>query len=132
MLRGVECSSRSKYWKYRRGFVADLTRAVRLNPPPKTSRHDPVIHFLDSVNNLFDHVLKDVGNADMVGITIHEVNQSDNPIGFSFRRKDQLLSNVIWSVFDKVSQSNGRFNASDTLIVTVHSVTVPLDSVGTE
>ena len=79
------------------------------------------------MNNLFDHVLEDVGVADMVGITIHnEVNQSDKPVGFSLRRKDQLSSDVIWSVFDKVSQSNARFNASDTFIVTVHSVTMPV------
>jgi hypothetical protein len=73
--------------------------------------------------NLFDRVLENVGDADMVGITIHnDVNQSDKPIGFSFRRKDQLSADVIWSVSDKVSQSNARFNATDTLIVTVHSV----------
>ena len=98
---------------------------VRLNPPiisETSAPPGPVSHFIDSVNNLFDHVLKDVGDADMVGITIHnEVNQSDTPIGFSFRRKDQLSSDVIWNVFDKVTQSNSRFNALDTLIVTVHS-----------
>ena len=67
------------------------------------------------MNNLFDHVLEDVGVADMVGITIHnEVNQSDKPVGFSLRRKDQLSSDVIWSVFDKVSQSNATLNATDT------------------
>ena len=67
------------------------------------------------------------GDDDMVGITIHnEVNQSDKPIGFICRRKDQLSPDVIWSVFDKVSQSNARFNAMDTLIVKVHSVTMPV------
>ena len=46
-------------------------------------------------------MLEDVGDAEMVGITIHnEVNQSDKPIGFSLRRKNQLLPDVIWSVFD--------------------------------
>ena len=29
-------------------------------------------------------------------------------------------------MFDKVSQSNARFNVTDTLIVTVHSVTMPV------
>jgi hypothetical protein len=67
-------------------------------------------------------MLENVGDSDMVGITIHnEVNQSDKPIGFRFRRKNQLWSDVIWSVIDKVSQSNARFNALDTLIVTVPS-----------
>ena len=99
-----------------------------LNQPPETPLSDPVNHFVDSVNNLFDHVLDNVGNADMVGITIHnEINQIDKPIGFSFRRKGQLSSHVIWSVFDKVSKSNARFNETDALIVTVHSVTMPVE-----
>jgi hypothetical protein len=63
----------------------------------------------------------------MVGITRHnEVNQTDKLTGFSLRRKDQLSPDVIWGVFDKVSQSNARFNVTDTLIVTVHSVTMPV------
>jgi hypothetical protein len=100
---------------------------VRLNPPPEKSLPDPVAHFVDSMNNLFDRVLQDVGDTDMVGITIHnEVNQSDKHIGFSFRRKDQLLPNTIWSVFDKVSKSNARINSTDTRIVTDHSVTMPV------
>jgi hypothetical protein len=36
---------------------------VRLNPPPGTSLPDPVIHFADSVNNLFDRVLEDVSDG---------------------------------------------------------------------
>jgi len=62
----------------------------------------------------------------MVGITIqNQVNQNDKPIGISFRRKDQLSGDVIWSVLERVSQSNSRFNALDTLVVTVHSVKMP-------
>jgi len=50
------------------------------------------------------------------------VNQNDKPTGNSIRRKHQLSGEVIWSVFEKVSQSNSRFNALDTLVVTMHSV----------
>jgi hypothetical protein len=32
---------------------------------------------------------------------------------------------VIWSVFEKVAQSNARFNALDTLVMNVHSVRMP-------
>ena len=63
-------------------------------------------------------MLENVCDADMVGITNHNEVNSDTPVGFSFRRKDLLSSDVIWNV----TQSNSRFNASDTLIVTVHSV----------
>jgi hypothetical protein len=33
---------------------------------------------------------------------------------------------VIWSVFEKVSQSNFRFSALDTLTIEVHSVRMPV------
>ena len=98
-----------------------------LPPPPEDNTTDPVSHFLASVNDLFEHALQGVSDSDMVGITIrNEVNQSYKAIGISFRRKDQLAGDVIWSVFEKVSQSNSRFNALDRLVVTVHSVRMPL------
>jgi len=50
----------------------------------------------------------------MVGVTINnEVNLLDKAIGISFRRKDHLSEEVIWSVFSKVAQSNARYNAMD-------------------
>ena len=54
------------------------------------------------------------------------MNQNDKPIGMSFRRKDQLSADVIWSVFEKVSQLNSRFDALDTLVVSMHSVRMPV------
>jgi len=85
---------------------------------PPWKNVDPVNHFLASVNDLFEHVLQNVIDSDMVGMTIrNQVNQSDKPIGINFRWKDHLSRDVIWSVFDKVSQSNSRFNALDTLVV---------------
>ena len=79
------------------------------------------------MNDLSEHALHNLSYSDMVGMTIqNRVNQNDNPIGISFRRKDQLAGDVIWSVFQKVSQSNSRFNALDTLVVTVHSVRMPV------
>ena len=111
--------------QYRRYNAVGRQIIVRLIPPSENS--DPVVHFLASVKDLFEYALRDVDNADMVGITIqNQVDQNDKPIGISFRRKDQLSGDVIWSVFEKVSQSNSRFNAMDTFVVTVHSVRMPL------
>jgi hypothetical protein len=48
----------------------------------------------------------------MVAVTIsNEDNVQDKGIEISFRRKDQITGDVIWSVFEKVAQSNARFNA---------------------
>ena len=50
----------------------------------------------------------------------------DKAIGISFRRKDQLSEEVIWSVFNKVAQLNARFNALDKLVIVVHSIKMPV------
>ena len=79
------------------------------------------------MKDLFHHVIRDVDAADMVGLMIwNHVNQNHKPIAISFRRKDQISGDVIWRVFEKVSQSNPKFNALDTLVVTVHSVGMPV------
>jgi len=66
-------------------------------------------HFLDVVTQLFDYALRDLEDSDMVGIiTSNEVELKDRAIGISFRRRDQIKVDVIWSVFEKVAQSNAR------------------------
>jgi hypothetical protein len=95
---------------------------VRLNPPTDP-KPNPMDHFLATVKKQFEHVLQDVQNSDMVGFAFrNEINQSYKPIGISFRRREQISRNVIWSVFEKVSHSNSRFKALDTLTIEVHSV----------
>jgi hypothetical protein len=56
---------------------------VRFNPPTDPNPN-PVDNFLTSVKELFEHVLQDVQDSDMVGIAIrNEINQSETPIGIS-------------------------------------------------
>ena len=50
----------------------------------------------------------------------------DKAIAISFRRKDQLSTDVILNVWQKVTQSNSRFNALDKLVLEVHSVKMPV------
>jgi hypothetical protein len=50
----------------------------------------------------------------------------DKAIGISFRRKDQLSIDVIRYVWQKVTQSNSRFNVLDKLDLEVHSVKMPV------
>ena len=124
MARRIEIEDTIKR-QYRRYNAVGTQLTVRLLPPEDNSY--PVGHFLANMNELFDYVLQDVSDEDMVGITIkNQVNQNDKPIGISFRWKDHLSGEVIRSVFENVSQSNARFNALDTLVVTVHSVTMPV------
>ena len=112
--------------QYRRINTMGTQLTVRLNPPSSPDI-GPIEHFLASVNDLFEHALRSAGDGDMVGIAIHnESDQNDKPIGISFRRRDQLSVDAIWSVLERVTQSNARFNALDTLTVVVHSFTMPV------
>ena len=75
---------------------------------------------------LFEYSLRDLLPSDMVGISIHNAdNQQDRPIGLSFRRRNQISRDVLWSVFEKVTQSNARYQAVDTLTLHVHSIGKP-------
>ena len=108
--------------QYNRFRARGTELTVRLLPPAVGDGSDAVTHFQASVNDLFDYALRDVHDSDMVGITIrNEVNLQDEAIGISFRRRDQLSAEVLWSVFSKVAQSNARFNALDRLIVVIVS-----------
>ena len=87
---------------YRRFNVQGTQLTVRLLPPPEGEDEDPnpMSHFLDSVTELFEYALRDLEDSDMVGITIsNEVEVKDKAIGISFRRKDQITGDGIWSVF---------------------------------
>jgi len=111
--------------RYSRFNAIGTQLIVRLLPP--SNARDPVSHFLTRVNDLFEHALQNLSDTDMLGITIHNrVNQNDKQNGISFRHKDKKAGDVVCSVFEKVSQSNCRFNSLDTLVVTVHSVTMPV------
>ena len=82
--------------------------------------------FIENLDRIFDYLLIEAEPHDMVGISINnESNVNDKAIGISFRRKDQLSSEVIWKVLEKVAQSNARFEAFDKLVFHVDIVHMP-------
>jgi hypothetical protein len=100
---------------------------VRLSAPPEEDSTDTVTIFLNSMTELFVYALRDSNDSDRVGITIpNEVNQNDKPIGISFTRKNHLSGDAVWSVLEKVTQSNARFNALGRLVIIMHSVRLPV------
>jgi len=89
--------------RYSRFSEVETQLASRLLPTHNARDH--VSHFLASVNDLIDHALQNLSVGDMVGITIqNRVNQNDKLIGISFRRKDQLAGDVIWTLVEMVSK----------------------------
>jgi len=75
------------------------------------------------VTDLCEQALRNCNDSDMVRVSIrNEMNVKDKAIGISFRRKNQLSADVILTGWEKVTQSNSRFNAFDTLVLEVHTV----------
>jgi hypothetical protein len=113
--------------EYRRFNTVGTQLTERLNPPTDVGTANPVDHFLASMNDLFEHALQGAADGDMVGVSIrNDVNQTDRSVCISFRRRGQLSTDVIWSVFERVAQSNARFNALDPLTIVVHRVRMPV------
>jgi hypothetical protein len=113
--------------EYRRFNTFGTQLTVRLNPPTDPDTANPVDHFLASMNDLFEHALQCSADGDMVGVVIrNDINQNDRSVGISFRRRDQLSSEVIWNVFERVAQSKARFNALDPLTIVVYRVGMPV------
>ena len=80
-----------------------------------------------SVTDLCEHALRNCDDSDMVGISNrNELIMRDKAIAISFRRKDKFPPFVILNVWQKVTQSNSRFNALDKLVLEVHSVQIPV------
>ena len=85
---------------------------VLLLPPPEGDEKYPVSYFKASVNNLCEHALQNCNDSDMIGITIRkELNKRDKAIGITFRRKDQLSTDVILYILQLVTQSNWSFTS---------------------
>ena len=86
--------------EYRRFNTRGTQLTVRLLPPSsERDEIDTVSHFIASVTSLCEHALQNCDDSDMLGIWIrNEVNMRDKAIGISFRRKDQLSTDVILNV----------------------------------
>ena len=79
------------------------------------------------MTDLCEYALRNCDDSDIVGVSNrNEVNVKDKAMGISFRRKDQISPDVILNVWKKVTQSNSRFGALDTLILEIHSVNMPV------
>jgi len=63
---------------------------------------------------------------DLVGLRIRNTdNVQDKVVVISFRRRDQLKPDVVWSVLGKVVQSNARFGLTDRLDIHLEHVSMP-------
>jgi hypothetical protein len=87
-------------------------------------------HFIDTMNEIVEYATYDCSDSDMVVLTIRneDENVADKPVGIRFRRKDQLSAEAIWALFEKVVQSNARFEILDKLMIKLNAVRMPSGS----
>ena len=67
-----------------------------------------------------------MNNRDLVGLRIRNTeNVQDKVVGINFRCRDLLKPDLVWEIFSKVIQSNGRFGLTDRLEVHLDHVRIP-------
>lgn len=99
---------------YRHFKAEGIEVNVRMTVPPPA--RDPARLFASSVDDMFEYSLRDIDPGDMVGISVHnEDNQQFMTIRLRYRRKNQISGDVLWSVFQKVTQSKANYQATDTI-----------------
>lgn len=62
------------------------------------------------MDELLEYILRELDSSGMVGISIPNAdNEQERPIALNFRKRDEIWRDVLWSVFEKVKQSNTRY-----------------------
>jgi hypothetical protein len=89
---------------------------IKFNNPRE--KQEPMTYLKECITALTEYLVKEVTDRDLVGLRIRNTeNLQDKVIGISLRRRDQLKTDVVWSVLGKVIQNNARFALTDRLKV---------------
>jgi len=87
---------------------------------------EPTAYFKECITSLNKSLVDDVRDRNLVGLRIRNTeNFQDKVMGISFRSRDQLKPDVVWSVLGKVVQSNALFGLNDRLEVHLEHVRMP-------
>ncbi|KAG8239562.1 hypothetical protein J437_LFUL019255 [Ladona fulva] len=79
------------------------------------------------IRSILRHIKsKDVNNADYLGLSVTNQADPDKSVSVSFRRADQMVSEVITNAIAKVVQSNESFLISSPITLSVHHVAMPV------
>ena len=75
--------------------------------PPSAAALDPARYFANSVDGLFEYLLRELHASDMLCVVIHNAdNQRHRHVELSFRWKVVISRVVTWNAFEKVMESN--------------------------
>jgi len=97
---------------------------IKFKPPGEDQ--EPTTYLKECITSLTNYLVDDIRDKGSVGLRIRNTeNVQDKVVGISFRRRDQLKPDVVWSILGKVVQSNARFGLSDRLEVHLDHVRMP-------
>jgi hypothetical protein len=97
---------------------------IKFNNPGEEQQ--PMTYLKECITALIEYLVREFPDRDMVVLSIRSTeNLQDKAIGISLRRRTQLKPDVVWSVLDKVVQSNARFDLTDRLEVHLDHVRMP-------
>ena len=106
-------------------------RSLLIKFRPTGEGHEPTTYLKECITALTNYLFDDVRHRDMVGLRIRNTeNVQDKDVGISFRRCDQLKSDVVWGVLGKVVQSNARLGLTDRLQLHLDDVRMPAGNGG--
>jgi len=101
-------------------------RSLLIKFKPPGEEQEPTAYLKECITSLTNYLFDDVHDRDLVGLRISNTeNFQDKVVVISFRRRDQLKPDVIWSVLGKVVQSNARFGLRNRLEVHLDHVRMP-------
>ena len=101
-------------------------RSLLIKFKPPGEEQEPTAYLKECITSLTNYLVDDVRDRDLVGLRIRNTeNVQDKVVGISFRRREQLKPDVVWSILGKVVQSNARFGLSDRLEVHLDHVRMP-------
>jgi hypothetical protein len=98
---------------------------IKFNNPGE--EQDSTTYLKGCITALTEYLVDTVPGNDLVGLRIcNTENVQNKVVGISLRRRDQLKSDVVWSILGKVIQSNARFALTDRLEVHLDHVRMPV------
>ena len=102
---------------------------IKFNSPGE--HQNPNEYLKECITKLTNYLVEEIPGRDFVGLKIcNTENLSHKVVGVSFRRCDQLKSDVVWGILGKIVQSNARFGLTDQLKVRLDHVKMPVGNGG--
>jgi len=97
---------------------------IKFSPPGE--EQEITVYLKECITSFTNYLVDDVPGRDFVGLRIRNTeNVQDKVVGISFRHRDQLKRNLVWSVLGNMFQSNARFVLNDRLDVHLNHVWMP-------